>query len=440
MPSSVFSDRRKTVLETMRPGALILPSARTAIRNNDVEHDYRQDSDLFYLTGFAEPESVLVLSTQSEGKAVLFVRARNPAREVWDGARAGVEGAVSEYGVDEAYPISELATRLPDLLEGCERIYYELGCDRDFDDRVLAAVATTRARGKLGVIFPTEVISPSVVVHSMRLLKAPEELDAMRRAVRISEEAHIAAMKMTRPGMREYEVEAAMMAIFRKHGCERPAYGPIVGSGPNATVLHYRSNDRLMQDGDLLLIDAGAEYGYYASDITRTFPVGGRFSDAQRKIYDVVLRAQLECIAAVKPGATRPGLQEIAARCITEGLVALGIISGSVEDAIEQKSYMPFYMHGVTHYLGMDVHDVGPYFHDGKPSPFQAGTVITVEPGIYISADAEVPDEFRGIGIRIEDDVLVTKTETDTATAGGAEVLSDGVPKSADEIEALCAS
>ena len=430
MLSTLFSDRRKTVLESMRPGALILPSARTAIRNNDVEHDYRQDSDLFYLTGFEEPESVLVLSTQRDQKAVLFVRPRDRKREVWDGARAGVDGAIEEYGVDEAFPIAELGTRLPGLLEGCERIYYELGQDRDFDDRVLSAVAATRARGKLGVTFPTEVISPSVVVHAMRLLKTPQELESMRRAIRISEEAHLEAMKMTRPGMREYEVEAAMLAVFRKRGSQRPAYGPIVGSGPNATVLHYRANDRLMQDGDLLLIDAGAEYGYYASDITRTFPVSGRFSSAQRGVYEVVLRAQLACIAATRPGVTLPALQEIAAKHITEGLIDLGIVSGPVGQAIENEAYTPFYMHRVSHYLGMDVHDVGPYFLDGNPNPLQPGAVITVEPGIYIAHDADAPEEFRGIGVRIEDDVLVTED--------GCDVMSDGVPKTVGELEAAC--
>lgn len=431
MVPTPFSDRRDAVLKSMRPGALILPSARTAIRNNDVEHDYRQDSDLFYLTGFEEPESVLVLSTQRDQKAVLFVRPRDPKRETWDGVRAGVEGAKARYGADEAYPISELGARLPDLLEGCDRIYYELGRDRTFDDAVLAAVATTRGRAKLGVVYPTEVISPAVLVHSMRLLKAPEELQAMRRAVRISEEAHLEAMKITRPGMREYEVEAAMLGVFRRHGSQRPAYGPIVGSGPNATVLHYRANDRLMQDGEMLLIDAGAEFDYYASDITRTFPVNGRFSPAQREVYEVVLRAQLECIAAIKPGVTLPSLQEIAVQCITAGLVELGIVAGPVEDAIKQELYVPYYMHRVSHYLGMDVHDVGAYFRGGKPNPLQPGAVITVEPGIYIANDAEVPEQYRGIGVRIEDDILVTDD--------GSEVLSDGVPKTIDEIEALCA-
>ena len=265
----------------------------------------------------------------------------------------------------------------------------------------------------------------------MRLLKATEELEAMRRAVRISEEAHIEAMKITRPGMREYEVEAAMLSVFRRHGSQRPAYGPIVGSGPNATVLHYRANDRLMQDGEMLLIDAGAEFDYYASDITRTFPVNGRFSPAQREVYEVVLRAQLECIAAIKPGVTLPSLQEIAVRCITEGLVELGVVAGPVDDAIKQEAYVPYYMHRVSHYLGMDVHDVGAYFHGGKPNPLQPGAVITVEPGIYIANDAEVPEQYRGVGVRIEDDVLVTDD--------ASEVLSDGVPKTIDEIEAVCA-
>ena len=319
------------------------------------------------------------------------------------------------------FPYPDLAKELPKLLENQSRVYYQLGVDAALDRCVLDAIAKVRARAKFGVVWPTAIVEPGTLLHPARLIKDAHELRQMRRAVAISTEAHVAAMAAAAPGRHEYEVEAVLNSVFRRRGSERPAYGAIVGSGPNATVLHYRRNDRRMADGDLLLIDAGCEYGYYASDITRTFPVSGTFSDAQRKIYELVLKAQLASIEATRPGATLNDVHAQSVRVITEGLVSLGLIEGPVDKAIEEHRYRPYYMHKTSHYIGMDVHDVGPYFEGSDPRPLSEGVVITVEPGIYIAQDAEVPEEFRGIGVRIEDDVLVT--------SDGHEVLSAEVPK-----------
>lgn len=423
-----LEDRQKRVLAAIGQGVMILPSAPLAIRNNDVEHEYRQDSDLFYLTGFDEPESALVMRGGHAEPVVMFVRPRDPEREVWDGQRAGVEGAVRDFGASVAYSTHELATKLPELLENVSRVYYRIGRDKAFDEIVLSAIDRVRARAKLGVTWPVEIVDPATVVHEMRVIKSKAELDAMRRAVDITKEAHVAAMGMARPGVYEYEVEAVLRAIFRKHGSERPAYGPIVGSGPNATVLHYRRNDRRLSDGDLLLIDAGCEYGYYASDITRTFPVSGHFSKSQREIYEIVLQAQLASIDATKPGATLEEVHDASVKVIAKGLVDLGLIPGPLEHALEQATYKKFFMHRTSHWLGMDVHDVGRYFDAGKARPLAPGMVITVEPGIYIAEnEPSVPAEYRGIGVRIEDDVLVTPE--------GAMVLSSAIPKTVEDVE-----
>ncbi len=426
-----YRARRQRVLEEMGSACMIIASTPVALRNNDVEHAYRQDSDLYYLTGFDEQESVLVLRDK-EPHVVLFVRPRDPEREVWDGARAGVEGAVGEFGADEAFPIAELGSKLPELLENTARLYYRLGRDREFDSRVLDAIDKVRGRAKLGVWWPTEIVDSGTLLHEMRSIKSKDELDLMRRAVAITAEGHAAAMAAARPGMHEFEVEALLRSTFRKHGSERHAYEPIVGSGPNATVLHYHRNDRLMQDGDLLLIDAGSEYGYYASDITRTFPVNGKYSAPQREIYEIVLEAQHASIEATRPGATLEQVHEASVRVIAAGLLRLGILSGSLDEAIEKQSYKPYYMHRTSHWLGMDVHDVGIYYQAGKARPLEAGMVITVEPGIYIAADADaVPEQYRGIGVRIEDDVLVT--------VEGCSVLSEAIPKSVEDVERACA-
>ena len=426
-----FKERRARLLAAMQPGGvLVIPAAPLAIRNNDVEHEYRQNSDFFYLTGFDEPESVLVLNAASEQPFTLFVRARDPEREVWDGARAGVEGAVAEFGADAAFTISELAAKLPDVIQNTERVFYRLGKNRSFDDTLLAALDRVRGRARLGVTCPTAIVDSATIVHEARLKKSELEIAAMQRAIDITRDAHVAAMAQAAPGMYEYEVEAAMRGIFRRFGSERPAYSPIVGSGPNATVLHYHRNDRRMQAGDLLLIDAGCEFDYYAADVTRTFPVGGTFSPAQRKIYQIVLDAQLASIELSCAGRTLDEIHAASVEVIARGLVEAGIIEGPVETAISELRYKPYFMHKTSHYLGMDVHDVGAYFIAGKPRPLEAGMVITVEPGIYIAESAPVAPEYRGIGVRIEDDVLVT--------SGKAVVLSEAIPKRIDEIERLC--
>ncbi|MDF3069322.1 MAG: proline aminopeptidase [Polyangiaceae bacterium] len=427
-----FSERRARLLSAIHPGVLVLFSTPTAIRNNDVEHEYRQSSDLFYLSGFDEPETVLVLSSVAEKeKFVLFVRPRDPERETWDGRRAGVEGAVKDFGADAAYPIAELATRLPELLLGASELHYALGRHRQQDDTLLAALDGARRRGRRGAVYPTRLVDAEVKLHEARLFKTPEELDIMRRAAQISGEAHAAAMKSAKPGVNEWEIDALFRGIFRRHGCERPAYEPIVGSGVNATILHYRKNNRVMQDGELLLIDAGCELDYYASDVTRTFPVNGRFSPEQRAIYEIVLAAQDRAIETAKAGATLDEVHVASAEVITHGLIGLGLVEGPFEDAMKEQRYKTFYMHKCSHWLGMDVHDVGAYYRDGKARPLEPGMVLTVEPGIYISENATgAAERYRGIGVRIEDDVLVTES--------GNEVLTADIPRTVDAVERAC--
>ena len=410
----------------------VFPSAPVYTRNNDVEHDYRQDSDFFYLTGFDEPHSVLVMEGK-ERKATMFVRPRDPEREIWDGPRAGVDGVKSDFGADASFVVSELDAELPKLVQNHKRLYYRLGKDRPFDEKIIELVDRLRTRGRLGITAPSDVLDPGQILHEMRLYKHEADLDAMRRAAAITREAHVLAMGKTKPGMHEYEVEAILLDTFRRHGSERAAYGSIVGSGPNACILHYRANNRLMGAGELLLIDAGCEYGYYASDVTRTFPVSGKFSREQQAIYELVLEAQLASIAETKIGQTLEQIHRTSVEVITRGLVKLGLLVGEPEKLIEDEAYKPFYMHRTSHWLGMDVHDVGPYFIDGKPRKLDAGMVLTVEPGIYIAKDYEkVPAAWRGIGVRIEDDILVTKT--------GPQDLTAGIPKTVEEVHRACAA
>lgn len=431
MVDSIYATRRARVLQAIGSGVLVVFSAPLSIRNNDVEHEYRQDSDFYYLTGFDEPESVLILGTVHEKPFVLFVRPRDPEREVWDGARAGVDGAKSEYGATEAFPVAELGEKLPDFLENAERLYYRIGRDRAADDRVLTAIERTRTRGRRGSSYPVQIIDPETVLHEERRVKGDGEIALLERAVEITREAHVAAMAQARPGMYEYEVEALLRGTFRRRGSERPAYAPIVGSGVNATVLHYHQNSRRMEAGDLLLIDAGAEYGYYAADVTRTFPVGGTFSGPQREIYELVLAAQDASIAATRPGATLDDVHRESVRVLTEGLVALGLVEGPVDTAISEERFKRYYMHKTSHYLGMDVHDVGRYFLGGKHRPLEPGVVITVEPGLYVpEKDTTAPEKYRGIGVRIEDDVLVT--------SDGRRVLSESIPKRTVDVELAC--
>jgi Xaa-Pro aminopeptidase len=430
-----YARRRAALFDAMAaacPASLaVLPAAPVALRNNDVDHEYRQDSDFFYLTGFDEPGSLALLDAK-ERTMTLIVRPRDREREVWDGLRAGVEGAKGAFGADAAYPAAELDERLANAMADRRRLYYRLGASR-FDERVLAAIDRVRTRQRTGVVAPTEIVDPGTLLHEMRLRKSPAEVETMRMASRITREAHEAAMARARPGMHEYEVEAMLLDTFRKRGSERPAYGSIVGSGPNACVLHYRRNDRTIQAGDLLLIDAGCEYGYYASDVTRTFPVGRDFSRTQRAIYELVLEAQLEGIAAVRSGTTLDAIHKLTVEVIARGLLRLGLLQGEPEKVIEEGAYKRFFMHRTSHWLGMDVHDVGTYFVDGKPRPLESGMVLTVEPGIYVAPDEDTVDpEWRGIGVRIEDDVVVTPT--------GSEVLTAGIPKTAEEVRRACAA
>ncbi len=432
MDASTYEARRRRLLAEMGERAVaIIAAAPIAMRNNDVEHEYRQESDFYYLTGFDEPESVLLLSNvHEEHEVVFFVRARDPLREAYDGPRVGVEDAAVRLGGDAAFVIGELDAKLFEYLGGAERLLYRFGRDAAMDARVLAGLERSKKRRDKKDA-PSEIVDLGRYLHEHRLHKSEEEIAIMRRALEITQRAHLAAMRVARPGSFEHEVEAELLRTFRASGSERVAYGPIVGSGANACILHYRKNDRRMEDGDLLLIDAGAELSYYASDITRTFPVNGRFSEAQRAIYDLVLETQLACIAAVRPGATLDELHEIVRHTATEGLIALGLVEGPLEKALEEKRERVFLLHRTSHWLGMDVHDVGAYYAGGEARKLAPGMVFTIEPGLYIAESAQVDARWRGIGVRIEDDILVTES--------GCEVLSAGIPKDADEIERLLA-
>ncbi len=438
--------RRRAALLASIPGdVLVVAAAPTHVRNNDVEHPYRQDSDFFYLTGFEEPSALAILSSvHPEHRFVLFVRPRDPERETWDGPRSGIEGAKACFDADAVFPIAELGARLPSYLENARRLHFALGRDPEIDAIVLGARETTRRRQRLGVLAPTAIVDLAEAVHPMRLVKSPFELDAMRRAIEATREAHLAAMRVARPGVHEYEVEAELDRAFRRHGARRPAYESIVGSGPNATILHYVANDRRMEADELLLIDAGAELDGYAADVTRTFPISGRFSDAQRQLYEVVLAAEEQAIAAVRPGTTIEAIHRVALRALTEGAIALGLIEGPIEEALREERYKPIYMHRTSHWLGMDVHDVGAYFVferedatsvERRARVLEPGMVLTIEPGLYVGSGVALAPEaerYRGIGIRIEDDVLVTE--------GGVEVLTRAIPKGIDAIEAYLAA
>lgn len=411
-------------------GVAIFPSLPTAIRNNDVEHEYRQDTDLYYLTGFEEPHAVAVLAPDNpEHRFVLFVQAKDREREVWTGWRAGEEGAKRDYGADAAFTMDKLDEELPKLVGKAEKIYYRFN-DPLFDERVVAYMRKSQRERQRNGVGPTSVVDPSEVLHEMRLVKTGDDLELLRRAVDISCEGHMAAIRALRPAMYEYEIEAVLRYVFRKNGSPRPGYPPIVASGPNATVLHYTTNDRRIEDGDLLLIDAGTEFGYYTGDITRTYPAGGSFTEAQAAVYQIVLDAQAAAIEAVRPGATFIEPHDRAVRVLTEGIVRLGLMEGDVEKLIEDGEYKKFYMHRTSHWLGMDVHDAGPYKVGDEWRKLGPGMVLTVEPGLYIAEDVEgVDPRYRGIGVRIEDDVLVTES--------GNEILSARVPKTIEEIEGL---
>jgi Xaa-Pro aminopeptidase len=427
---SAFVRRRCRVQGELGASVLVLFAASPTLRNNDVTHEFRQDSDFFYLTGFDEPDAVLVVLGGDAARSVLFVNPRDPEREVWDGARLGVEGARS-LGVDEAFSIRELDERLPQLLSGRESLMCRFSGDPLVDPRLGKALSSARRQARRGQSSPTTLIDVTTLVHELRRRKEPGELELMERAVAITREAHVLAMAQTRPGAYEYEIEAILRGTFRARGSERVAYEPIVASGPNATVLHYVKNQRQMQDGDLLLIDAGCEFGHYAADVTRTFPVNGRFSPAQRRVYAVVLQAQKAGLALAGPGVTLEAIHQATTRVICEGLIELGVLGGTATAAEAEGTYKPFFMHKSGHYLGMDVHDVGGYFERGEARPLDPGVVITIEPGLYFPLDAPAAAAaYRGIGVRIEDDVLIE--------SAGVRVLSHAIPKELDDVERAC--
>jgi Xaa-Pro aminopeptidase len=419
-------------MQMMGPGSVaILPAAPEVVRNRDVHYPYRPDSDFYYLTGFSEPEAIAVLIPgRRQAEYVLFCRERDEKRERWDGPRAGQEKAVQEFGADDSFPIADCEEILPGLLEACTRVFYAMGSNPDLDKRLADWVNQIRGKARTGVHGPVEFIALDHYLHEMRLYKSAAEAQRMRQAAKITSAAHVRLMQTCRPGMHEYELEAEFIHECATRGARFQAYPSIVGGGGNACVLHYVDNRDELKDGDLVLVDAGCEYGYYASDITRTFPVNGRFNPAQRAIYELVLAAQEAAIAKVKPGNHWNDPHDAAVRVITKGLIDLGLLKGTLTPLIKEQAYAKFYMHRTGHWLGMDVHDVGDYKVDGAWRELEPGMTLTVEPGIYIPAGMRgVAKKFWNIGIRIEDDVLVT--------ADGHEVLTRDAPKAVAEIEAL---
>jgi Xaa-Pro aminopeptidase len=426
----VFAERRRRLLEAMGPDSVaIILGARLATRSADTHYPFRQDSDFWYVTGFDHPNAAAVLRTGAGPDFSLYVEPRMRDAETWTGYRPGVQGAKDDFGADDAHPCDDLIEAISDIVGGAQRVYHVLGRDEAVDRALVAAVEEMRLRSRLGRIPPAEIVDPRTLLHEMRLFKDDHELDIMRRAAGISCEAHHEAAKLAHGGHYEYELEAVLDYTFRRRGARGAAYTRIVGGGANACTLHYILNDQKLEDGSLVLIDAGCELEGYASDVTRTYPVGGRFEGAPRAIYEAVLDAQLASIDAVAPGSTLLAVHQASLQRLTENLVQLGILSGEVETAIETEAYRPYYMHQTSHWLGLDVHDVGAYMSDGKPRRLEPGMVLTVEPGIYVASDDESADPtFRGVGVRIEDDVVVT--------SDGCEVLTESIPKALDAVEA----
>ncbi|HEY5922492.1 MAG TPA: Xaa-Pro aminopeptidase [Kofleriaceae bacterium] len=429
---AVFAARRDAYMQAIGPsGVAVVRSLPERLRNGDAYHPFRQLSDLVYLTGFVEPETTLILRPGHETeRIVMFVRPRDPELETWDGRRAGIDGAKALYGADAAYPAAELAQKFGELIANHEDLHYAVGLDDEMDLLVMRAIAKLRKTEKRGKRPPRAIVDPRVALHELRLHKRPEELAALRKAAEISSEAHVLAMRAGKPGVFQHELEALINYTFRRHGGAGPGYATIVGAGENATILHYIENKCAIADGDLVLVDAGCEYNHYTADITRTWPASGKFTPIQRRVYQIVLDTQVEAVEMVKPGVTIDDIHNHCVRRLTEGMIELGLLGGSADDRIADQSYRKFYMHGTSHWLGLDVHDVGAYTQGGKARPLEAGMVITVEPGLYVAADApDVPPELRGIGIRIEDDVAVTAT--------GHDVLTAACPKKIEDIEAV---
>jgi Xaa-Pro aminopeptidase len=434
MNKKEFSARRKRLIDIMGPNSIaVLPNATVKNRNRDVDHAFRSDSNFHYLSGFDEPESVLVIVPgRPHGEYILFCRERDLAKEIWDGYRAGQEGAMEKYGADDSYPISDLDDILSGLLEDKEKVYYTMGNINAFDQRMIGWLNRLKSQARQGKQSPYEIVELDHLLNELRLYKSSAEVKAMRKAAQISAAAHIRAMQFTEVGQWEYQVEAEIVHEFMKNDCRSPAYPSIVGGGENGCILHYIENDHKLKNNDLLLIDAGAEYDYYAGDITRTFPVNGKFTQAQKALYNVVLDAQKAAIAEVQPGNHWNQPHEAAVTVLTAGLIELGLLNGELDKLIETEAYREFYMHRTGHWLGMDVHDVGDYKVGGEWRMLEAGMVLTVEPGLYIRDPEHIDKKWHFIGIRIEDDVLVTKT--------GHEILSVAAPKEVDEIESLMAA
>lgn len=432
MKRTEFERRRRQLMRMVGKGGIaILPAAPVRMRSRDVEYRYRQDSDFYYLTGFAEPEAVAVLVPgRPQGEYLLFCRERHPEKELWDGRRAGQDGAVATFGADDAFPIDDIDDILPGLIEGCDRVYYTMGMYSDFDSRIADWVNSLRTGASRGLHTPTEFVALDHLLHDMRLYKSRSEISAMRKSAKVAVAAHKRAMQITRPGIHEYEVEAEFRHEFRRNSAWA-SYSPIVAGGANACTLHYVDNGDVLNDGDLLLIDAGCELDYYASDITRTFPVNGRFTPEQRAVYEIVLEAQLAAIDKTVRGNHWNDPHDAAVRVITRGLKKLGLLEGPPAKLIRDGAYRQFYMHRTGHWLGMDVHDVGDYKVGDEWRVLESGMVTTVEPGIYIPNKRNVPKRFRNIGVRIEDDVAITTK--------GPDVLSKGLMKDPDDIEAWMA-
>ena len=433
MTKKEFAKRRQQLMEIMGPNSIaILPNAVVSSRNRDVDYPYRSDSNFHYLSGFDEPNSVIVIVPgRPHGEYLLFCRERKLEKEIWHGYREGQEGAIENFDADDSYPISDLDDILPGLLEDREKVFYTMGNIASFDQRIVGFLNHLREATRQGKHSPTEIIELDHCLNELRLFKSSAEIKAMRKAGEISAQAHIRAMQFTQPGKWEYQVEAEIIHEFMRNNCRSPAYPSIVGGGENGCILHYIENNHKLKNNDLLLIDAGAEYDFYAGDITRTFPVNGKFTPSQKALYTIVLNAQKAAIAAVKPGNHWNQPHEAAVRVLTAGLIDIGLLEGELEELIENNSYREFYMHRTGHWLGMDVHDVGDYKVGGEWRLLEPGMVLTVEPGIYIRDLEHIPKKWHFTGIRIEDDVLVTKT--------GNEVLSALAPKEIDEIETLMA-
>jgi Xaa-Pro aminopeptidase len=429
MNAQLWSARRERLAARMQCGLAIIPTAPEKLRNRDAHYPYRYDSYFYYLTGFREPDAVLVLIAGERPKSVLFCREKDEEREIWDGYRYGPQAAREVYCLDEAHAIGKLDELMPELLADQPTLHCHLGADPAWDSRVMGWVNRVRARARAGVSAPQAVNDVHVLLDEMRLVKDAAELETMRRAAGISAAAHRRAMQAAAPGLGEFAIEAELVHEFRRRGAQAPAYAPIVAAGANACVLHYVDNHALMRDGDLLLIDAGCELDGYASDITRTFPVNGRYSAAQREIYELVLAAQAAAIEEVRPGRRWIDPHEAAVRVLTRGFIDLGLVTGSLDEALEKESYKKFYMHRTGHWLGLDVHDAGDYKRAGEWRPFEPGMVLTVEPGCYVRPGLGAPKCFEGIGVRIEDDVVVTES--------GCEIITAAAPKAPGEIEAL---